>query len=91
MKDLCELKSLYSTLNAKFLKANRRRVDYNLIPAQVASTSDQVNPSSDYDPVISTNVVKKKRNNNPKNNNKRKRHIIGLAYPCVLFEISVST
>jgi len=55
----------YSTLNAKFLKAfpessmtslktNQRRVNKPLIPAPVASTSDQVNPSSDHDPIIST-------------------------------------
>jgi len=68
MKDLCELKSLYSTINAKFLKVfpestmaslktNQRRVDKPLIPAPVTSTPDQVNPSSDLDPVISTRVV----------------------------------
>jgi len=57
------------------LKTNERRVDKPIIPAPVATTSDQANPSSDHDPVISTKVVVKKR----KNNNKRKRHIIGLA------------
>jgi len=42
------------------LKTNQRRVDKPHIPAPVALTSDQVNPSSDHDPVISTQLVEKK-------------------------------